>query len=138
MFGKTTEGHNASLLAVLHRLEEKGLSINKEKSEFYKNELTFYGLRFTPQSVSPTESRVKAIHEAAAPEDAKALRSFLCSITWSSRFMRDICTIAVEWTWGQKEQAAFDGLKRAISSQCVGYFNKDGVPCWSWTQAQWV
>ena len=29
------------------------------------------------------------------------------------------------WKWGAKEQAAFDALKRAITTKCVGYFNKE-------------
>lgn len=49
--------------------------------------------------------------------------------------MRDICTIAeplwsltkanVDWKRGEVESAAFDALKRAISTKCVGYFKKN-------------
>ena len=94
VFGRTEEEHHKSLLAVLKRLEDKGFTIHKKKYDFYVRELTFYGLRFTASGISPTEDRVRGIREAPAPEDAKALRSFLCSITWSSRFMSDVCTIA--------------------------------------------
>ena len=135
VFGKTPEEHHANLLAVLKRLEEKGFTLNKEKSEFYKSELTFFGLRFTAQGISPTVDRVRDIREAPVPKDAKALRSFLCSMTWSSRFMKDICTIAeplwkltkadAECKWGEREQESFDSLKQAISTKCVGYFRKE-------------
>ena len=57
-------------------------------------ELIFFGLRFTLRGISPTEDRVRGIHEAELPKDAKALKSFLFSITWSWRFMTDVCTIA--------------------------------------------
>ena len=129
VFGNTPEEHHRNLMAVLQRVEETCFTINLEKSEFYKQELTFYGLRFTPKGISPTEDRVKAF------KDAKALRSFLCSLTWSSRLMPNICTTAEPlwkltktggvWKWGAKEQAAFDALKRAITTKCVGYFNKE-------------
>ena len=69
-------------------------------------------MRFIPQGISPKEDRVKAIHEASPSEDAKALRSFLCS----SRFMPNIC---------KAEQDALNSLKRAISTKFVGYFNKN-------------
>ena len=49
--------------------------------------------------------------------------------------MKDVCTIAeplwrltkkdVPWTWGEKEKNAFSGLKDAISTKCMAYFNKN-------------
>ncbi len=127
VFGRSRKEHQSNLLAVLKRLEERGMTLNLEKSEFYKSELTFFGLRFTAHGISPTEDRVKAIRAASAPTNSKDLHSFLCSITWSSRFMKDVCTTAeplwrltksgVKWQWGEAEQAA--------STKCVGYFNKD-------------
>ena len=67
VFGTTPEEHHENLMAVLKRLEENGFTLNLEKSEFYKEEITFFGLRFTPQGISPTEDRVKAIHAAPPP-----------------------------------------------------------------------
>jgi hypothetical protein len=61
MFGRSREEHQRNLLAVLKRLEERGLTLNIDKSEFYKDELKFFGLRFTAKGVSPTEDRVKGI-----------------------------------------------------------------------------
>ena len=45
------------LLLVLKKHEERRLTLNLEKCEFYKEEITFYGLRFTKDGVSPTEER---------------------------------------------------------------------------------
>ena len=93
-FDRDFPAHVKGVCALLQAARKAGITLNLEKSEFYKEEIKFFGLRFTQQGISPTEDRVKAIHAAPPPEDAKALRSFLCSITWSSRFMPDICTIA--------------------------------------------
>ena len=30
-----------------------------------------------------------------------------------------------EWKWGEQEKTAFENLKRAISTKCVGYFRKE-------------
>ena len=91
--------------------------------------------------VSPTEERVKALKECATPTDVKSLRSFLCTALWSARFMKDICTIAeplwrltkngMAWQWTTTEQNAFQALKDAISTKCMGYFRKD----WAQTQS---
>ena len=64
VFGKTPEEHHRNLITLLQRLEETGFIINLEKSEFYKEELTFFGLRFTPKGISPTEDRVKLFKDA--------------------------------------------------------------------------
>ena len=50
--GKTTQEHEENLIAVLKRLEEIGLTLNREKCEFYKKELTFYGLHFSAKGIS--------------------------------------------------------------------------------------
>ena len=73
IFGKTPEEHLRKLMEVLQRLEETGFTIKLEKSEFYKEELNIFGLRFKPKGISPTEDRVKAFKDAQPPEDAKTL-----------------------------------------------------------------
>ena len=49
--GKTEEDHQGALLSVLKRLEDSGLTLNLEKCDFYKEEIKFYGLRFTKDGV---------------------------------------------------------------------------------------
>jgi transposase InsO family protein len=133
--GANEQEHQQALLSTLKKLEDAGLTLNLEKCEFYKEEVKFYGLRFTKDGVSPTEERVKALKECATPTDVKSLRSFLCTVLWSARFMKDICTIAeplwkltkngMAWQWTTTEQNAFQALKDGISTKCMGYFRKD-------------
>ena len=78
--GGTEEAHQRSLLTVLKRLQDNGLTLNLAKCEFYKSEITFYGMRFTKDGVSPTADRVQALMEAKEPTDIKALRSLLCTV----------------------------------------------------------
>ena len=42
--GKTVEEHNSRLLAVLNRISEFGLTLNKKKIEFFKHEIKFFEL----------------------------------------------------------------------------------------------
>lgn len=73
--------------------------------------------------------------QASAPTNTKDLHSFFCSVTWSSRFMKNFCTMAeplwrltkngVKWQWGEIEQRAFEDIKQAISTKCIGFFKKD-------------
>ena len=135
LHGKTEEDHQRTLLAVLERLEERGVTLNLEKCQFYKKEGVFYGLRFSAEGVAPTEDRVKALREAKAPTNAKELHSFLCTILWSARFMKDVSTIAeplwkltkkdVPWNWAEVEQTAYDRLKDLITTKYMSYYRKD-------------
>jgi hypothetical protein len=75
--GRNEEAHQRSLLTVLKRLQDNGLTLNLGKSEFYKSKITFYGMRFTKDGVSSTADRVKALKEAKEPVGIKALRRFL-------------------------------------------------------------
>jgi hypothetical protein len=128
--GKDAKEHHENLMAVLKRLEENGITLNISKCQFYRSEINFYGLRFTPEGISPTEDRCRALKETSAPLDAKALHSFLCTVLYSARFMQDICTIAeplwrltkkdIKWKWEETEEKAFRDLKEAISTKCMG------------------
>jgi hypothetical protein len=107
--------------------------LNKEKCEFYKEELTFFGMRFTKDGVAPTVDRCQALWDAKDPENAKDLHSFLCTVLYNGRFIQDICTIAeplwqltkegVKWEWLEIHKKAMRDLKEAISTKCMAYFN---------------
>ena len=133
VYGDSWEAHDKSLMMVLERLENRGVTLRADKCEFYKEELTFFGLRSTKNGVSPTEDRCRALKEAAVPVNAKELRSFLCTVLWSARFIKDICSISeplwsllrkqVKWRWTEVEQASFEKIKNSISTRCMAYFN---------------
>ena len=94
VFGKTPEEHENNLMLILKTLEENGITLNREKCNFYKDEVTFFGLKFSKDGVSPTEDRFKTIREAPIPNNAKELHSFLCSMVWSSRFVKNASMVA--------------------------------------------
>ena len=133
IFGRSKEEHQKNLMAVLKRLEEHGITLNLDKCEFYRQGINYFGLRFTSEGISPTEDRCRALREAKAPTDAKSLRSFLCTVLFSARFMKDVCTVAdplwnllkdgVQWEWTEIHQRAFEELKSLISTKCMAYFN---------------
>jgi hypothetical protein len=133
-FGATRQKQHENLIAVMIRLEEAGITLNLEKCEFYVTELTFFGLLFSENGVSPTLDRVKALREAKPPATASELRSFLGAVQWCSRFIENMCTITqplwkltktnVPWQWGQIEQDAFTKLKQSITSRCMAFFDK--------------
>jgi hypothetical protein len=93
VFGEKSQAHQKNLLAVLTRLEEADITLKLGKCQLYKNELTFFGLRFTPGGFSTTDDRCAALRNMSRPENTKGLHSFLFNLLYSARFIKDVCTL---------------------------------------------
>jgi hypothetical protein len=66
-FGISQKQHDIALEATLQRLEEKGLTLNREKCEFNKDEVEFFGLVFNASRVSPDPKKVDSLKKTQAP-----------------------------------------------------------------------
>ena len=75
--GRSIKEHDKSLRAVIERLADSGLTLNKNKCELNKTLLEFYGLLFTQEGVKISPSRFETIKKIAAPRDATETKSFL-------------------------------------------------------------
>ncbi len=119
IWGWTRAEHHNSLLRVMGRLENSGLTLNAKKCKFYQRKVVFFGMTFSDEGIAPTEDKCRALSEVSEPMNVKELRSFLCTVLWSSRFVRDLCRFS-EPLWrllrGEK-------VKGSISTRCMAYFN---------------
>lgn len=52
VYGKDQEEHDRNLMRVLRRLQDAGLTAHPGKCEFFKSELTFFGLRFSKEGIA--------------------------------------------------------------------------------------
>ena len=134
--GRTVEEHDCRLRQTLQRIQEKGLTLNKEKCTFRMTELTFMGYLLSHKGIGPTASRVKAVLDAKEPQSASEVRSFLGLVNFSARFIPDLSTIAeplrvltrkqTQFVWAQKQQVAFDSLKEVLArAGTLAYFDRD-------------
>jgi hypothetical protein len=64
-----------------------GVTANKEKCQFNKTELIFYGLKFSAEGISLDDSKLKAIKKTARPESKAEVRSLLGLGSYCARFM---------------------------------------------------
>ena len=89
VFGIDQQAHDDALTDVLKKLTYAGLTANLEKCEFNKTRTEFFGLVFSKDGVSPDPKKVKDLQNAAEPQNASEVRSFLgmarCSSTTSQR-----------------------------------------------------
>ena len=77
VFGRTEEEHQKRLEKVMKKLEQSGLTLNKEKCRMNLTEIEFLGFHISSEGVKPTEEKISAIVKARKPKDATEVRSFL-------------------------------------------------------------
>nr|XP_054598071.1 uncharacterized protein K02A2.6-like [Nothobranchius furzeri] len=86
--GKTQADYDKSVTLVFQRLKEKGLTLNREKCEFNKSRLEFFGFIFQAGSISADPKKVAVVKEASDPSNSTEVRSLLGMATYCSRFIR--------------------------------------------------
>ena len=127
--GRTTAEHDQSLRAVISRLLDRGLTLNKNKCELNKTTLTFFGHVFSERGVGIDPDKVDALMNMTPPTNATEVRSLLGMINYSSRFIQDYATKTeplreltkanVSFTWGPVEQQAFEEIKACLYQNAV-------------------
>lgn len=77
IFGPTKEIHDKRLKAVLDRLREFNVMLNKDKCIFCATSINFIGHRFSANGITPLFDKVSAVKQFRAPNTAEEVRSFL-------------------------------------------------------------
>lgn len=136
VYGKNQNEHDTALNKVCNALHRNGLTLNKEKCEFNKKELTFFGVIFNGSGISADPTKVEAIRNMAEPKTVSELRSFLGMTAYCSRFIKDYASITEPlrrltrkdsvWSWDHEQQEAFERLKKDLSGETVmSYFDPE-------------
>ncbi|KAK3083972.1 hypothetical protein FSP39_006106 [Pinctada imbricata] len=132
VFGSDQKTHDANLRAVLQRLREKNLTLNKEKCSFNQNRISFFGYVFSAEGISADPKKVEAIKDAKKPSNQSEIKSFLGMTNYVSRFIPDYSTITdplrkllrdkTPWKWTSEQDNAFEKVKRNLTSDRVMTF----------------
>lgn len=129
--------HETDLRALCERLQEHGLTVNREKSEFGVSELSFLGHKITTSGVEPLRDRVEAVGKRLKPETVKQLRSLLGYINFYHRFIPGCSRILqplhsavkgrpnspVDWT--EELEQAFEEAKNLLSKAAMLAYVRD-------------
>lgn len=93
VFGKDTAQHDKALDDTLKKLHGSGLTVNKEKCEFNKSEIEFFGFIFSASGLRPDPKKVQALHDMQKPQNASEVRSLIGMAQYSARFIDNFSTI---------------------------------------------
>ena len=74
---KTAEQHDTRLEKALGKIQEKGLTLNKEKCKFHMSEIEFMGYLLSARGIGPTQAKVEAVTEAHKPDSVAEVHIFL-------------------------------------------------------------
>lgn len=129
IYGEDMVSHDRNLDAVLSRLAEVGLELNKDKCLYRQSELKFLGHIFSKDGIKPDPEKVAAILEMPAPESVTQLRQILGMVHFLGAYTPNVATITQPlndllckdsvWNWGPSQEEAFSEMKKAISSASV-------------------
>ena len=129
VFGKDQKEHDKHLTEALNRIEEAGLTLNKEKCQFSKSRISFLGQVIDGSGINPDPNKVSAIKNVGLPGNVSDVRRFLGMTNQLSKFipnladktkpLRDLLRKDQTWTWEQPQQEAFEQIKELLSNTPV-------------------
>ena len=133
---EATQDHDKKMREFLIRCRNKGIRLNKKKTELRKSEINFLGHKITPEGLKADPNKIKAIVEMKAPSNVKEVQRFNGMVNYLARFLPHISRMIeplrrltnknVEWTWGSEQETAFKKIKELVTSdQMLGYYTQD-------------
>ena len=117
--GSSEEEHLWRLDKVLHRLDEAGICLKKEKCRFRVPDVEYLGNCITCQGLQPSQEKVRAIREAPTPKKVEELRAFFDLIKYPnlSSILSPLYKLyGAEWKWSSEQEAAVKQVKKMLDS----------------------
>ena len=124
--GSTVDIHDAALNEVMTRLKSVGVKLNRDNSEFQKNQTEFFGHLVTKDGVGPHPEKVIAITDMPRPENVTQVRQVMGLFQYLSRFLPNLAEVAkplndllcqdIAWQWESRQEEAWKKLKSMVTT----------------------
>ena len=120
IMGNDLEEHDNNLNEVLNRIEEAGMTLNKDKCKFRKEEVEFLGYKIDKNGINAGE-KIQGLRDFPRPNNVKGVRSFLGLINQYARFsseieetshpIRELRKKNIVFIWEEAQENSFRELK---------------------------
>jgi ribonuclease HI len=142
------DSHLVDLRLAFEKMRRYGLKMNPLKCAFGVSAGKFLGFIVHEKGVEIDPKKIELIKKVQAPTCKEELQRFLGKVNYLRRF---ICNLSgkvdaftpllrlesgAEFTWGAKQQEAFDEIKSVLTSPPVLQVPKSGVPFWLYVAAE--
>ncbi|WVZ89516.1 hypothetical protein U9M48_035907 [Paspalum notatum var. saurae] len=129
IYSKTEEEHEEHLRLVLQKLRDHKLYAKLSKCEFWLDQVPFLGHIVSKGGIMVDPSKISSVMDWKVPEVVKEVRGFLGLAGYYRRFIESFSRIAkpmtsllekgVPFIWTKERQAAFDELKKRLTTAPV-------------------
>ena len=130
----TQEERDATLIRVLQRFQDCGLTFSCKKCEFNKESIKFFGVIFSNKGLLPDPDKVEALTKLPASVDTQEVCLFLGMLNFCAPFIPNyfiitapLCVLTKKhapFNWTTDCQQAFERLKALMAtSPVMAYFH---------------
>ena len=129
----TKEQGQEILTAVLDRISQSGMTLNKEKCVFLQEEVTFFGVTVSADGVKPKKSKIEDLQNCLPPRNIKEVHSFIGLTSYFKnrspyqssidKPLRNMLKKGAVFKWGSEERKAYDMLKQVVIDEEMAFFD---------------
>jgi hypothetical protein len=126
IYSQKEEDHVEHVTKVLQKLQEAGLFVNGQKSDFHTTSTTYLGFIVTPEGISMDPQKVQAISDWEPPKNVHDVQIFLGFANFYRRFIDkyatkcrpkyDLLKKDVSFKWTKEQQQILENLKEAFTT----------------------